>query len=114
VTDDRFIADVERNGEMFFKANEQRKPPEDQGVPLDERDMGSMNVIWNRSQVTAFRWVGWASDPMEPTGRFLNRVFDLFPRGSHVNLVLETEEVREAAKACADQRSVPGGARRRE
>jgi hypothetical protein len=39
---------------------------------------------------------------MEVSGRMLNIVFDQLPRGSHVDLVLETPEARETVKACAD------------
>jgi hypothetical protein len=39
---------------------------------------------------------------MEVSGTLLNMMFDRLPRGSHVDLVLETPEVREAVKMCAD------------
>jgi hypothetical protein len=102
VTWERFVAKSEANGELFFKAFEQRKPPEDQGKSPDEMYMGTAIVVWNRTQVTALRHVGWASQPMEVSGSLLNMLFDQLPMNSHVYLVLETYEVREAVKACAD------------
>jgi hypothetical protein len=99
---ERFVSNLETNGEMFFKAIEQRKPPEDQGTPLGGTHIGSAIVIRNRTQVAALRNVGWASQPMDVSGTLLNMLFDRLPRGSHVDLVLETPEVREAVKTCAD------------
>jgi hypothetical protein len=49
VSCERFVADSETNGEMYFKAIEQRKPPEDQGRALEEAFMGGAVVIWNRT-----------------------------------------------------------------
>jgi hypothetical protein len=87
---------------LFFKVIEQRKPLDDQGVPLDCTHMGSAIVIWNRTKVTALRNVGWASQPMDVSETLLNMPFDRLPSGFHVDLVLETPDVRESVKACAD------------
>jgi hypothetical protein len=64
--------------------------------------MGSAIVIWNQSNVAALRQVDWASVPMDVSGRLLNRMFNELPRGSDVDLIFETKEVRDAVKACAD------------
>jgi hypothetical protein len=39
---------------------------------------------------------------MDVSGTLLGMMFDRLPRGSHVDLVAETHEVRGAVKACAD------------
>jgi hypothetical protein len=95
VTWERFVDESERNGERRFKAIEQRKPPE-------ETFMGLAIVVWSRTQVTALRHVGWVSDPMIVSGGLLKQLFEKLPIESHVDLVLETYEVREAIQACAD------------
>jgi hypothetical protein len=51
----KFIADSETNGEMFFKAIEQRKPPEDQGRSPDDTFMGAAVVVRNRKHVSVPR-----------------------------------------------------------
>jgi hypothetical protein len=99
---DRFVANSEANGEMFFKAIEQPKLPEDQGRSPDEMYMGAVVVVWNRPHVTALRYQGWVARPMIVSGGLLNRLFDGPPWGCHVDLVLETPEVLYAVKACAD------------
>jgi hypothetical protein len=38
---DRFVSDAEQYGDICFKAIEQRKPPHDQGKPLEDSIMGS-------------------------------------------------------------------------
>jgi hypothetical protein len=40
-----FVADSETNGEVHFKAIEQRKPPEDQNRPSGETFMGATVVV---------------------------------------------------------------------
>jgi hypothetical protein len=82
VTWERFVSEGERDGEICFKAIEQRKPPEDQGKSLEDTYMGSALVIWNRASATALRCVGLASMPMDVFGKLLNRMFDGIPRGS--------------------------------
>jgi hypothetical protein len=64
--------------------------------------MGAALVVWNQTNLTALRQVDWASMAMDVSGRLLNRLFRDLPRGSHVDLVFEKTEVREAVKACAD------------
>jgi hypothetical protein len=39
---------------------------------------------------------------MDISGRLLNKVLEALPKGSHVDLVMDTAEVREVVKACAD------------
>jgi hypothetical protein len=39
---------------------------------------------------------------MDVSGTILRRMFDELPLGSHVDLVIETNEVREAVKMCVD------------
>jgi hypothetical protein len=39
---------------------------------------------------------------MDISGRLLNEVFDKLPRGSNIDLVIDTTEAREAVKMCAD------------
>jgi hypothetical protein len=59
-------------------------------------------VVWNDAMVTAFRSVKWASDPMVLSGGMLNAVFKAIPKGCHVKLIVEIEEVRHTIVACAD------------
>jgi hypothetical protein len=99
---EKFVQDSEPNGETCFKAIEQRKPPEDHDRSPDETYMGAAVVVWSRTQVTALRHVGWVSCPMVVSGGILNKTFEELPRGCHVDLVLETPEVRNAVKTCAD------------
>jgi hypothetical protein len=47
------IAEEERKVEMNFKAIEQRKVPEDQGVSADEKIMGAWVVVWSNTMDTA-------------------------------------------------------------
>jgi hypothetical protein len=96
VTPDRFFDEAEHNGELLFKAIEQRKVPDDQGYPLEDSLVGSAIVIWNQAQITAIRHANWASVPMAVSGKILDMMFDRLPKGSHVDLVIETAEVREA------------------
>jgi hypothetical protein len=93
---------AERDGEYWFKEIEQRNPPGDQGKSVQDTHMGLAIVIWDRRNVTALRWVGCASVPMDISGMLLNKMFDEPPRGSHVDLIIETHEVREAVKMCSD------------
>jgi hypothetical protein len=102
VTWERLIRNAEHNRDICFKAIECRKPPEDQGVSMEDTYIGSAIVIWNQSNVAALRQVNWASVPMEVSRRLLQWLFRDLPKGNHVDLVFETQEVREAVKACAD------------
>jgi hypothetical protein len=74
------ISDAEKNGEMLFKAIKQRKPLEDQNVPLDRTYMDSAVVVWNRTQISALRYVAWASQPMRLSGALLNKMFEQLPK----------------------------------
>jgi hypothetical protein len=60
----RFVADSEANWEMFFKAIEQRKPPEDQGRSRDDTYMEAAVIVRNRTQVIVLRHQGWVACPM--------------------------------------------------
>jgi hypothetical protein len=90
------MGEAERNGDICFKTIEQRKPPEDRGNLLGDTIMGSAIAIWNRTNVS------WLSIPMDVSGTLLNMMFDKLPRGSHVDLVIESADVREGVKMCGD------------
>lgn len=64
--------------------------------------MGPALVIWNQPNASPLRQVDWASVPLDVSGKLLTRLFRDLPKGSHVDLVFEKAEVREAVKACAD------------
>jgi hypothetical protein len=49
---------------------------------MEDTLMGSAIVIWDRRNVTALRWAGWASVPIDISGRLLDKEFWLLKRTS--------------------------------
>jgi hypothetical protein len=85
-----------------FQGDRDAETPGRSGQTIGRDIYGSCDFSLEQFDGYGFGSVNWASDPMVLSGGMLNSVFKALPKRCHVELIVETEEVRHAVIACTD------------